>query len=375
MRLCHIIPSLAEEHGGPSKSVRLLAAALARRGDDVDLLTTHAEEDAAPEVEGRLCVRRFRRGAPGLLCPAAAMREHLQRQAYDCVHHHALWLRTLHYAREAGRATGAPLVISPRGMMSDWAWQHHRWKKRLAGRLVHPGAFARAAGWHATSAAEAAEIQRRGFSQPACVAPNGVDAPSAADRAHAGEVWTQRCPEVAARPVALFYSRFHRKKRLLELLDLWVAAAPADWLLLVAGIPQEYTVADLEGHVRRQAAAGRVAVVDGRGLPPPYGVASLFLLPSHTENFGLVIAEAMAWGVPVLVTDTTPWAGVPAQEAGWCVPWGDYRAALRGALAEPASRLEQRGARARDWVLRHYSWDESARLLHEFYQHLTNAPA
>jgi glycosyltransferase involved in cell wall biosynthesis len=374
MRICQIVPSLEEQHGGPSKSVRQLAAALARGGDDVDLLTTHPGGDAGPEEEGRLRVLRFRRGAPGFLCPAAGMRQHLRQQNYDCIHHHALWLRTLHYAHEAARATGAQLVISPRGMMSDWAWQHHRWKKRLAGRLVHPGAFAGADGWHATSDAEAAEIRNRGFPQPFCVAPNGVGAPSVAERAQAHEVWTQRCPPAAAQPVALFYSRFHRKKRLLELLDLWIAAAPAGWRLLVAGIPQDYTVADIEGHVRRQTGAGRVAVVDGRGLPPPYAVASLFLLPSHTENFGLVIAEAMAWGLPVLVTDTTPWAGVPAQDAGWCVPWADYGAALRAALREPASRLEQRGARARDWVLRHYSWDAAACLLHQFYQRLVNAP-
>ena len=375
MKIAQIVPSLAEQHGGPSRSVRGLAAALARLGDDVDLLTTRPKGEAEPVEEGRLRVLEFRRGVPGFLCPSAGLGEHLHRQSYDCVHHHALWLRTLHYAHEASRITGARLVISPRGMMSDWAWHHHQWRKQLAQRFVHPGAFAGANGWHATSEDEAAEIGRRGFSQPVCVAPNGVEAPTAEEVAHAHEVWTHHCPAVAARPVALFYSRFHRKKRLLELLDLWIAEAPVDWLLLVAGIPQEYSVADLEEHVQREAGAGRIAVVDSRSLPPPYAVASLFLLPSHTENFGLVIAEAMAWGVPVLVTDTTPWAGVAAQQAGWCVPWGGYRAALRAALDEPADQLEQRGARARDWMLHRYSWDQAARPLHEFYQRLAGAEA
>ena len=236
MKIAQIVPSLAEQHGGPSRSVRGLAAALARLGDDVDLLTTRPKGEAEPVEEGRLRVLEFRRGVPGFLCPSAGLGEHLYRQSYDCVHHHALWLRTLHYAHEASRITGARLVISPRGMMSDWAWHHHQWRKQLAQRFVHPGAFAGANGWHATSEDEAAEIGRRGFSQPVCVAPNGVEAPTAEEVAHAHEVWTHHCPAVAARPVALFYSRFHRKKRLLELLDLWIAEAPVDWLLLVAGV-------------------------------------------------------------------------------------------------------------------------------------------
>jgi glycosyltransferase involved in cell wall biosynthesis len=370
MRIAQIVPSLEEQHGGPSKSVHHLAAALAALGHDVDLLATRPDATAEPAQAGRLRVLQFRRDRPATLCPSAALREHLQRQAYDCLHHHSLWLRTLHYARRAARADGAPLVISPRGMLSEWAWRHHRWKKWLASRLVHPGALTYARGWHATSAAEVDDIRRHGFQQPVCVAANGVEPPSAEELTRAHEVWSQLCPAVTTRPVALFYSRFHRKKRLLELLDVWLTTAPADWLLLVVGIPQEYAVAELSDYARDRSGGDRIAVFDGQGRPPPYGVASLFLLPSHTENFGLVIAEAMAWGVPVLVTDTTPWADVSSRNAGWCVPWAGYPDALRAALREPADRLEQRGACARDWVLSRFSWAQAARPLEEFYRRL-----
>jgi len=369
MRIAQIVPSLEEQHGGPSRSVHRLAGALAALGHEVDLLTTRPGDGTAPGQEDRLRVLQFRRDRPGVLCPSAGLREHLRHQGYDCLHHHSLWLRTLHYAREAARA-GGTLMISPRGMMADWAWQHHRWRKWLAAGLVHPGALTRARGWHATSAAEADDIRRRGFQQPICISPNGVEAPAPEEMTRAHEVWSQLCPAVSTRPVALFYSRFHRKKRLRELIDLWVATAPADWLLLVAGIPEEYSVAEVQAQVLRHGAFDRVAVIDGRGRPPPYGVASLFLLPSHSENFGLVIAEAMAWGVPVVVTDTTPWAEVGNRQTGWCVPWVGYRDALRAALGTPADQLEQRGARAREWVLSRYSWAQAARPLEEFYQRL-----
>ncbi|MGA2270704.1 MAG: glycosyltransferase [Bryobacteraceae bacterium] len=372
MRIAQIVPSLEEKRGGPSKSVLRLAAALSRLGHEVDLLATQPGNEAAIREDGRLRVRQFRRDRPEFLCASSDLREHLRTHTYDYLHHHALWLRTLHYTCQAGRATGARWVISPRGMLSDWSWRHRRWKKWLAARLVHPGAFAQTNGWHATSAAEADDIRRRGFSQPICVAPNGVEVPVAEELTRAHEVWSQLCPAVAARPVALFYSRFHRKKRLLELIDLWIDIAPKEWLLLVAGIPQEYTVESLTNYVLRHSAQDRIVVFDGSDRPPPYGVASLFLLPSHTENFGLVVAEAMAWGVPVLVTDTTPWAEISAQNAGWCVPWKNYGAALRQAIAESTDRLEQRGARARDWVLARYSWEQAARPLAGFYERLGN---
>jgi glycosyltransferase involved in cell wall biosynthesis len=370
VKICQIVPSLEARHGGPSKSVLLLATALAQLGHDVDLLATHPGTALEPVQEGPLRILQFRRDRPECLCVSAGLREHLQKHAYDCIHHHSLWLRTLHYASRAAQTTNQPMVISPRGMMSEWSWQHRRWKKWLASNLVHPGALIAARGWHATSSNEADDIRRRGFRQPICIAPNGVEQPTLEEQARSREAWTQLCPTLAGRRVALFYSRFHSKKRLLELIGLWNDTAPKDWLLLIAGIPQEYSVEEVTDYVRRHSSESRILVIDGSDRPPPYGVASLFLLPSHTENFGMVIAEAMAWGVPVLVTDTTPWTEVSKQDVGWCVPWDAYRDTLRLALAEPADQLVQRGARARDWVLAQYSWAKSARELLEFYGQL-----
>jgi len=110
-----------------------------------------------------------------------------------------------------------------------------------------------------------------------------------------------------------------------------------------------------------------VRAYSGAGRPAPYAVASLFLLPSHSENFGLAIAEALANGVPALVTDTTPWAGLNQTGSGWCVPWAGFGAAIRSATAEGPEALRRRGSVGREWVLREYSWSKSAGILGEFY--------
>jgi glycosyltransferase involved in cell wall biosynthesis len=255
-------------------------------------------------------------------------------------------------------------------MMAPWAWNHHRWRKALAHRLVHPGALTDASGWHATSPAEAEDIRKLGFKQPVCVAPNGVSIPSASEIERAESHWRQACPDAFRQPTALFYSRLHPKKRVLELIDLWLERAPADWLLLIVGIPETYGVEQLTEYVHRSLGSHRIRVFDGTATPPPYVAASVFFLPSHSENFGLVIAEALAHGLPAVVTDSTPWEALGPAGLGWCVPWELFPDALRTALAEGPDALRERGARARAWVQAEYSWDKTARTLAEFYRQL-----
>ena len=342
---------------------------MARSGHEVDLLTT-SPTGAEDHREGSLRVRTFLRDRPRRLCPSAGLRAALRASDAEIIHHHSLWLRTVHYAHQQAKQTKAKLVLSPRGMMSPWSLQHRKWRKVFARNFVHPGAMENAAGWHATSAVEAAEIATLGFKQPTCLAPNGVDAPDDSAISKAVAHWQSACPEVAQRPVALFYSRLHRKKRVIELIDLWLEHGPRDWLLLIVGIPQEYTPRMLEDYVTRMSGGGRVRIFSGAHRPPPYAIASLFLLPSHSENFGMVVAEAMAHGLPVIVTDSTPWTALDGEQLGWCVAWKDFPAAIAAAVAEGAQRLALRGSNSRDWVLREFSWERAAAQLTDFYQSL-----
>jgi len=374
MLIAQIVPSLEERHGGPSKSVRAIATALSLTGNTVELLTT-APLAADPEKNETLTIETFRRDWPQKFCPSRSLRERLAASTADVVHHHSLWLRTLHYAHRCAARRAAPLVISPRGMMSTWSWEHHSFRKKFALHVIHPGALKAVAGWHATSKEEADEIAALGFKQPVCIAPNGVATPEPAAITAATEYWLKACPQVADQRVALFYSRFHEKKRVIELIDVWLEKAPRDWMLLLVGLPQTYSTQMLEHYILRNSGTGRIRVFDGTGKPPPYAVASLFLLPSHTENFGLVIADAMAHGLPAIVTDTTPWTELNETGGGACVPWSEFGSELTRFTSESRQKLRARGMLARAWTLREFSWETSARLLADFYENLKAPPA
>lgn len=371
MTICHIVASLDPRHGGPSKAVRTLAQAQAQLGNRVELM--FGADQPSVQTEGNLTARGLRRGWPSKLCPLPDLARTLDEVSPEIIHAHGIWLRPLHIAHRASVAHRVPLVLSPRGMMSPWAWRHHRWRKAFAQRYVHPGAFSAVAGWHATSAEEAQDIRDLGFIQPVCVSPSGIETPSPDSLESARAHWQQVAPSIRTRRTALFYSRFHSKKRILELIDLWLQYAPADWILLIVGIPEQYSVRDLRGYIYRASGADRIEVYDGADQPAPYAAASLCLLPSHSENFGLVVAEALAAGIPALVTDSTPWKPLSAEGAGWCIPWADYGRTLQIALSESPEELARRGERAQRWAQRAFSWQVGARMLEAFYGGLRRA--
>ncbi|MCF3648677.1 glycosyltransferase [Synoicihabitans lomoniglobus] len=369
MRIAHIVASLASRHGGPSRSVRELARAQARLDHEVEILVT----GAAPSTEENenVTVRTFHRDIPQFACPSRQMSRFLHHSDYEVVHAHGVWLRPLHYAHHFSRTHAVPLVLAPRGMMTPWAWSHHRRRKQVARVLIHPGALEAVTGWHTTSEAETLEIKALGFQQPSCLASNGVALPTANQREESKAYWTPKAASLQGRRVALFYSRFHRKKRVLELINLWCQAPRPGWALLIVGIDDEYTIDTVRDHVTSQQKPDDfIMVCNGDGAPPPFGVADLFLLPSHSENFGLVVAESLAHAVPVLVTDGTPWQDVHVHAAGWCVGWAEFAGTLKSALALTTDELRNAGERGQAWVTQAFTWKKPAARLIEFYQEL-----
>lgn len=370
MKIAQLVSTLDPRHGGPTRSVTATAKALAARGHEVEMLSTGSGA-AHPCAEDGVTVRVFRRDPPAALAISADLKRHMRENAFDVVHAHGLWARHLVYARRAAADFGTKFVIAPRGMLAPWALRHHALRKRLARMVLHPGVLRAADGWHATSADEARDIRAAGFTQPVCVAPNGVVLPADDALRSARAWWHAAEPALAAgMPVALFHSRFHKKKRVIELIDLWASQPDTGWILAMVGIPEDYTVAELKGRVAARGLAHRVVVADGTGTAQPYAAADLFLLPSHSENFGLVVAEALAAGVPAIVTDATPWAALGISGSGWCVPWESFGGTLAAAMATPRDRLAAMGATGRAWVGGRFSWERTAQSLEEFYKQL-----
>lgn len=164
--------------------------------------------------------------------------------------------------------------------------------------------------------------------------------------------------------VALFLSRVHPKKGLLELVRAWAQAAPQGWRLRIAGPDEGGHWAEVARELERLglgAAVEYLGPVVGEAKAVLYRQADLFVLPTFSENFGLVVAEALTYGVPVITTRGAPWADLETYGCGWWIDTGvaPLVAALRQALALSDAERQAMGARGRDYVQR-YDWDRIA---------------
>jgi glycosyltransferase involved in cell wall biosynthesis len=161
----------------------------------------------------------------------------------------------------------------------------------------------------------------------------------------------------------LFLGRIHPIKGLDVLLRAWRATQQrfGEWRLIIAG-------PDNDGHLTRMQTLASdlklervyfVGPLYGRDKWLAYGNSDLFVLPTHSENFGLAVAEALAAGIPVIVTRGAPWEGLRKYQAGWWIDIGlePLVAAFEEAFNLPEERLCWMGNNGRAWMQRQFSWN------------------
>lgn len=366
LRAVHIVAGLDPRHGGPSYSVPRLCRALGACGGDVRILTVR--ETNTPLESPIFAYPQNFADVPFLkslrLSSDLAKAARTSARAYDVVHVHGLWLMPNVSAGRAAAAAGRPLVVSPRGMLGPEALAFSARKKRLFWRFLQGPAYAHTAVWHATCAAEAGEIRAFGVRAPIAIIPNGVDIPAN---------YRMSLPRENKQYTILYLGRLHPKKGLPDLVAAWsrLAGERCDWILRIVGPDEGGHRAELEKMVQ-QGGVSRV-VFDG----PAYGAektrvlqdADLFVLPTQNENFGLTVAEALAAGVPAIVSHGAPWSGLETERCGWWVKRGaePLIGVLRRATGlSDAERLAM-GLRGRAWMERDFGWDAVARRMWELY--------
>jgi glycosyltransferase involved in cell wall biosynthesis len=373
LHVVQTVASLTEASGGPARTVRDLSEALARGGARVTIVAAHDGSDAPlvradpALVTTRLVPVRRRLGVPTYaMAPVLA---ELATGGPTLVHDNGLWSPAHIAATAAARRLALPLVISPHGMLEPWALAWHGRRKRLALATYERRFLAEVSGLLATAPSEAAAIRALVPGPPIATIANGVACPP--------DVPDRRDHDTPQPRTLLFLSRLHPKKNLPGLVAAFasIAAAFPDWTLVMAG-PDEgghaavlaATIARLDMS-RRIDLRGAVAEADKAAL---FAACDLFVLPSFSENFGIVVAEALAAGVPVVASTGTPWAVLADQACGWQA--GTEPAALAAVLADamrlPAAERRAMGKRGHALVKGAFGWDGIAARMRSFYDWL-----
>ena len=359
-----VIASLDNPAAGPSYSVRRLAEALAARGARSEVCCT--TEQSAPPAS-LVPVQAYRQEGASLpvaakLYRCRALSTAIDRAAADgaLLHSHGLWTLPNLYPATSARRHGAIHIVSPRGMLGKGALKFSHHAKQIFWHLAQRRAMMDATCVHATSRAECEDVRAMGITRPVAIIPNGIDVPPAEDVAI-----TKKDRDPARRTI-LHLGRLHPKKGIDRLIAAWARLEPRypDWSLRIVG-PSE------NGHgetLATQAAAlglrraEMMAPMFGREKEMAYRGADLFVLPTLDENFGMVVAEALANGTPVVCTKGAPWAGLQTNHCGWWVEHGvdPLAATLEAAMQMPRDALDALGRRGHAWMGAEFSWDKVA---------------
>lgn len=381
MRILHISPYFAPAfcYGGPPRTILGLCQAERRLGIDIEIFTTTANGTTSltpsvyepGEYEG-LPVYRFPLGMAGRFFHAPQLARAVARCAheFDLIHIHCLWNLTEWSAAYACRAAGVPYVISTRGMLLGGALRHRAWRKQIFYPIIESRILQRARFLHVTSAEEETEIVKLGIQRRVLELPNGVDIPGDLSK-YRGQFRKQYAIRKDC-PIISWIGRIHSIKRL----DL-LAAAFAKARTVVPELRLVLAGPDERGHRATVAplfAGSKDAVIwtgelNSTELLGLLADANLLVACSDVESFGMSIVEAMAAGVPVVVTKTCPWPQIEREKCGrWVQHDSDSIAKGILELVTDLTGAQAMGDRARRFVLENYAWDSVARKMIAAYE-------
>ena len=372
MKLLHVVPSFYPAHvyGGPIESVYALCRYVGAQGCEVRVLSTDANGlDQVLDVEkgretvltGDIRVRYCRR----LVCHSVSL-ELLGRiieavRWADVVHLTAVYSFPTLPTLLACKLFGKPLIWSPRGALQRWAGSAKVRRKRIWQWLC-AGVAPPELTLHVTSEEEGKESHLAFPQAQIAVIANGVEIPPLLN------IHRQ------AKPMHLvFLGRLDPKKGIEKLLDacaLMKRTGQSKFSLTIAGAGDSSYTQSLRDKIAAVDLAGEVEMIGAvydQAKAELFERASLLVAPSHTENFALVVAEALAHGVPVIASKGTPWRKL---EANGCGLWVDNDAASLAGAVERMARmpLDEMGRRGRDWMAREFSWQECAAEMMQLYQ-------
>jgi glycosyltransferase involved in cell wall biosynthesis len=241
-------------------------------------------------------------------------------------------------------------------MLERWALQHKRLKKAFYAALIEIRAVKSATCLRALSVDEVDDYRRLGLTNPIAIVPGTIDVLPCAGP----DLFRSEHPQLDGKRIVLFLGRINPKKGLHLLLTAWAGMAkPQDLHLVIAGPDSEDTRASLERMIDEfelRRSVTFTGMLAGERKASALASAGLFVLPSYSEGFSVAVLEALATGIPVVVTTSCHIPEVAIHHCGWVVKpdAGALQETLREFLSLSGAEAREMGRNGRELVQRRF---------------------
>lgn len=365
MRILHYIPSIDVASGGTTTFVETLLPELAK-SDEIYLVTR--KHGDMVDIGGCQILYAPKFGITGLSF-RRYVRRILTQLSPDVVHVNACWLPATAVFIELSVQYGCKVILSPHGMLEPWIIRRHYLTRKLPALLLYQKRAIKAVDLvEVTAESERDNFVKLGFGKNVSIVPLGLDTSS---------ITIKNSWEPKRR--ILFLSRIHMKKGLEFLVDAigMIKDLVRDYEVLIVGDGDANYITSLHQKIDKAGVADIIKLPGsayGGKKWQYFREADFFILPSHSENFGFVIPEALATGTPVITTKGTPWGDLESYHCGAWIEVGAKPLAetIARFVRLDAEELEEMGRNGRALVEAKYSASAMAKAQREVYAELLN---
>lgn len=363
MKVIQFIGSIDKNAGGTAIYIQLLASELIKYAS---LVVVTAKTPNPLELKGvKVYALNFRLSRLWSLKKDFA--NILINEKPDVVHINGIWDPQNWLFQQVCIKYKVKVLLSPHGMLEPYILKRNSLKKKLALALYQKKAILAADYLHATALAELKQIRKLGFSSPARIIPNGIDI---------GDVISiNKIGSSKTKINFLFLSRIHPKKGIEILIEAISCLTDSNLKITIAGEGEDIYIEQLKDLCIKKEVNhifDFVGGVYGEQKWKLYSEADFFVLPTYSENFGIVIIEALAAGVPVITTQGTPWEELVANNCGWWIELSvpKLRETIKEALALSKKERMEMSESGKRLVKRKYQIQAVAQSTFEFYRNI-----
>jgi glycosyltransferase involved in cell wall biosynthesis len=372
VHIVHNTPSVGQTSFGLGQVALNLALEQNRMGCDAKVWCLSSVEDvcwasALSDLPENKIVRfstvgpRWMSYSPAMVCAAES-----DSNEVDAIHQHGIWTGVSRATLKMHKCQNVPTIIAPHGSLSHWALNISRWKKWIALAAYERNNLNRASCLHATSENEISDFRDFGLTNPIAYIENGIQEKYLAVEGNAERFLIQNniAPD---KHILFFLSRISPKKGLLMLVEAIYKIKNdfIDWQLIIAGMDELNHKVQVKSLIKQLQLEDKIKIIGplfDQAKADAFAAVELFILPSYSEGFPMIVLESLAAGVPVITTKASTWSDLTVYNCGW---WTDINTqaiavALHEAVSMSAEGLQQMGKRGKHLIASKFTWSHLA---------------